>query len=1223
MPGKIASISAALTISIACADAGELTWLSPDKHRLLIQVDPLGLRRSNSPVSLEVDFAQLLRDAGVAGELDERTIEVMAHDSLGAPAAFDPSRDGYEKYLLPWRLDRCYGTTRGRLNFVMPDEKHTRFAVYLDTIDFTRGDRARGDPRRYPGLVGDGDFFREVWQKRETAACHFDAFCDLDGDGDLDLFRGGVEPSIHCLENVGENHLVDRGRLSSGGQVLTLPHNEKNHRSWVVPHFHDLDRDGDQDFFPSFTDGPHAHRIVWYENTTPAGGPLTFVDRGPLETASGTPIAGGQEAGGWFPSVVFVEDFDGEGGGDRDGRTDLLVGTNNRCYLYRNLGLDGRGGWRWAAAVAIQAGGEDIVLFNPCFALADVDADGDRDLFAAPQAGQILFYENVDASVPRGRPSFAKGVVVAYDEVYTIPSTHPRVTVADFTGDRLLDLAIDRAWELADLRALDGRDYGALLANVGTASSPKWSRVDAAGGAPHTEGFEICDALRQNVVLASDWDEDGKADCLAGDCDGFVWYFRNETGQRAPVFARGVRLRAGGKPLSLASSGGHARPDACDWNDDGRKDLVVSDGAGTVTVFLNEGTQAEVALGPGKPLEYWEDGAGPKPIDRGTRSHILVCDYNSDGRKDLLFCDQENPGFHFFENRGAPGEPRLAPAKRLQIAPCVRPNFGSFADWDGDGKKDLITCEFEHTVRLHKNIGSGKPGEEPLFADPEGTPILKPWSIMMISGAHAVDWNRDGDLDLLTGQGHGGSGLRFFERDYLEDTIRGTRPRAKVERLETAGVSFLDVVRRYADAMMEHGRDVYGEQKSGLFLSALDRTTMKPLEVRPAPPGGIRREDRAGLPWLRLAGANPQLDENLLRVFYCLTELTGDRRYGEAADQEIKWFFQNAQSPVTGLLPWGEHLAWDVFLDRAISSSTDFTHEFSRPWALWEKSHELAHEACLRFALGLWNHQVADQKTGGFDRHAPYDRHGPQDGKDFPRHAGFYIDTWAHAFRSSGDETFLRAIEVLLARFERKRTDAAGAQHSTIGPLDAALAAGLVPEPLSSRLRAFAEVEDRLVLEDLRKQFGRPDGGWAFRPTWQAGYSSGVTADWAMFALARHEQSGKKEFREIVLAVADAYRDSLPEEDVDVWPMSMAHVISAQVAAYRFTDRLVYLEQACRFGRMAVRTFWQDRPLPRASFKTDHYETITGADSLALALLEVHAATHGLKAGIPTNTIDR
>ena len=79
----------------------------------------------------------------------------------------------------------------------------------------------------------------------------------------------------------------------------------------------------------------------------------------------------------------------------------------------------------------------------------------------------------------------------------------------------------------------------------------------------------------------------------------------------------------------------------------------------------------------------------------------------------------------------------------------------------------------------------------------------------------------------------------------------------------------------------------------------------------------------------------------------------------------------------------------------------------------------------------------------------------------------------------------------------------------------------------------------------------------------------------------------------------------------------------AQVAAHEFTGRRVYLEQACRFARMAVDRFFQDNPLPRASFKTDHYETVTGADSLALALLEFHAATSGLENVVPANTIDR
>src|SRR4051795_11548576 len=106
-----------------------------------------------------------------------------------------------------------------------------------------------------------------------------------------------------------------------------------------------------------------------------------------------------------------------------------------------------------------------------------------------------------------------------------------------------------------------------------------------------------------------------------------------------------------------------------------------------------------------------------------------------------------------------------------------------------------------------------------------------------------------------------------------------------------ASGDFFGVVRRYADTMIERGRDTYGPQKSGLLLSALDRTTLAPLKVRPAPPGGIRRGDRPGRPWVEMNGANPHLDQNLLRVFYALTEITGESRYSKVADEELKWFF--------------------------------------------------------------------------------------------------------------------------------------------------------------------------------------------------------------------------------------------------------------------------------------------------------------------------------------------
>jgi hypothetical protein len=431
---------------------------------------------------------------------------------------------------------------------------------------------------------------------------------------------------------------------------------------------------------------------------------------------------------------------------------------------------------------------------------------------------------------------------------------------------------------------------------------------------------------------------------------------------------------------------------------------------------------------------------------------------------------------------------------------------------------------------------------------------------------------------------------------------------------------FLQVVRRYADTMIERGRDTYGPQKSGLFLSALDRTTLSPLTVRPAAPGGIRRGDRPGRAWTAMNGANPQLDQNLLRILYTLTQITGEPRYAKAADEELTWFFQNAMSPKTSLLPWGEHLSWDTVLDIPISGGDEMMHEFARPWVLWDRCFAIVPEASTKFALGLWEHQIANHKTGGFDRHAAYFEHGPADGKDFPRHAGFYIGTWCYAWKHTTNKVYFDAIETLLARFERKRRQKDGSEVGTIGPLECHLAAEMVPDPLASRLRVFAQQEDELILPDLRKQL---DGQITAPPLWQSGYSASTLASSAMFCWARYLQTSDSSYGQLIPRYADRYADSRPEEDVDAWPMSFGHVISTQVAAFKLTRRPAYLAQAQRFARMAIEIFWQDNPLPRASMQTGHYETITGADSLALALLEVHASTHNLTNSIPANTIDR
>jgi hypothetical protein len=472
---------------------------------------------------------------------------------------------------------------------------------------------------------------------------------------------------------------------------------------------------------------------------------------------------------------------------------------------------------------------------------------------------------------------------------------------------------------------------------------------------------------------------------------------------------------------------------------------------------------------------------------------------------------------------------------------------------------------------------------------------------------------------------------------------------AEVPKAPVPPSPFLPVVYRYADAMLERGRDLYGPQKTGLFLSALDRAALAPLTNRPPAPAGIREGDRVGAKGGPLTGANPQHDENLLRLLYTLSGLSGRATYRDAADTELKWFLQNAASSNTHLLPWGEHLSWDVMTDQAIAANEEAngSHEFFRPWLLWDRCFALAPDASRQFALGLWKHQIADHRTGAFNRHAGFRTHNPADGMDFPRHAGFYIRTWAVAFAHTKDEDFLQAIDTLLRRYEAKRHPRTGwieqyrGQSDCVPALSLSLAmdcdgaAHRVPEPLATRLRAFAAREDEVFcalphevanrggfVPSLDQATGQPAD--ARTPLWDARYGGYTTAQIGMMCVARYDNNGKVGYRDLITNAANAYLKSVPPADVDVWPMTFGHAISLQVAAWRHTAKPEHLQRARELATLALETFCKDSPLPAAGAKCLHYETITGADTLALALVELHLEILGITAvRAPPNTIDR
>jgi beta-glucosidase len=460
---------------------------------------------------------------------------------------------------------------------------------------------------------------------------------------------------------------------------------------------------------------------------------------------------------------------------------------------------------------------------------------------------------------------------------------------------------------------------------------------------------------------------------------------------------------------------------------------------------------------------------------------------------------------------------------------------------------------------------------------------------------------------------------------------------------DVTGEDYMGLVRRYADTLIEHCRDTYGSEHSPLFGVTLDRRTLKPFdeagrrmlfEIRLADweNWGIRNGDRC------FSGSNVMHDQDLFQVLYALTELTGEKRYAAEADRTLAWFFNNCQSPETGLLAWGEHIAWDFFTEQVSSNRGEQNpiHEFAEPWMLWERSFDLAEDACIRYAKGLWEHQIGDHATGDFSRHAGYKWHETGTGTGFPRHGGFYIPVWATAYERTAAPVFLKAIETLLGHFERTAHPETGAipccwneRDKTILWSDSNLSLAIdlwdasehVPARLRDRMRERALRTDQVYLS-LPHDLSPEGRGFVCRantetlqeheidkPTmsdlWATSYGSPSDAPLALLCYTRYQQVQHPGLRKLVLQAAARYFISEPEQVEGLHPVTLGEVITLLMVAADLKEDPRYLDRADHFARKSIELFLRDGPLPAVTPRYRHYESISGADTLMKSLLEL------------------
>ncbi len=165
---------------------------------------------------------------------------------------------------------------------------------------------------------------------------------------------------------------------------------------------------------------------------------------------------------------------------------------------------------------------------------------------------------------------------------------------------------------------------------------------------------------------ATDWDHDGDFDMLIGNISGQVILLENIGDQSKPEFStKRTLLTAGGKEIQVAH--GDSGPVHEDWDQDGRRDLVVGAGDGSVVWYRNEGSEREPAFASGRMLiQPCPDDSYPfqtNPVRSGLRVKICVSDFNGDGLVDLLvgdFITEKSPEEEL-------SEPELARREELQL----------------------------------------------------------------------------------------------------------------------------------------------------------------------------------------------------------------------------------------------------------------------------------------------------------------------------------------------------------------------------------------------------------------------------------------------------------------------------------------------------------------------------------------------------------------------------
>ena len=183
----------------------------------------------------------------------------------------------------------------------------------------------------------------------------------------------------------------------------------------------------------------------------------------------------------------------------------------------------------------------------------------------------------------------------------------------------------------------------------------------------------------------------------------------------------------------------------------------------------------------------------------------------------------------------------------------------------------------------------------------------------------------------------------------------------------------MEGLKQYAETILRHGRDTYGEEHTPLFVDALEVNTLKAPEKmyihRLGGPG-----PRSKQPFQPVISSNLAYQGNLMRFLVGISNLTGASRYREACKQCLHYYFEHYRVP-NGLLQMGHHRWVNLNTDRWDGNdwpAGKSGHEMKCDYPYYPIFWETDPVATRRMLTAHWDSHIQDWGFMNFTRHGSY-----------------------------------------------------------------------------------------------------------------------------------------------------------------------------------------------------------------------------------------------------------